>query len=95
MKSYPHELQWLGVVVLTAGQRTASAATPIARASGQPKYASLREPYAPARSSLRARAPLVFLNPRIQKPLFVLVKISTAPGMSPKTPNQSSPGFVF
>ena len=36
-KNYPHEFQRLGVVALTAGQETASAAAAcMARASGQP-----------------------------------------------------------
>ena len=62
-KNYPHEFQHLGVVVLAAGQETGSAAAAsIARASGQPSYASLREPCAPAYASLRARTPLVSLS---------------------------------
>ena len=54
-KNYPHELQRLGIVVLAASQETGHApAESIARASGQPCWASLREPYAPAYASLRA-----------------------------------------
>ena len=45
----------------------------------------MREPYAPAYASLRARAPLVFLNQRLLKPLFVVMEVATAPSMSPKS----------
>ena len=45
----------------------------------------MREPYAPAYASLRARAAVVFLNQRLLKHLFVLVEVATAPSMSPKS----------
>ena len=74
-KNNPHEFQRLGVVVVTAGQESAYApAVSMARAS---------EPYAPAYGSLRSGAPFS-LHPRLHKPLVVLGKVSTTPGMSPK-----------
>ena len=55
----PHEFQRLGVVVLTAGHETEAS---MARASGQPSWASLPEPYAPAYASLRTQSFLLFMR---------------------------------